>query len=311
MASSQSIQDAFVDVGTSVRSRASSVFSTGTKFSIATLPQEELQSAGPGFSDRFVRDTARPQSLITLASHEGPAPPYEVYQSSETAQPSPAQHRFAAIDHLPSLAAGAFDTPSTSPASEPENALVMHYGRVVRTIDQNHALELAQITNEHERELARVIKEHERELAAVRHEIDQAYRREWKAKNREVEKFREEANSRVANLEAEYHSLIIAHAATAARLQQENSDQIATLVDAHELAIDKARNEIEDLWEGRWSDRVRLAAEEARRLDLESQRMLEKAVADRDEEWVKELGKRHPELLDELKDTISGLRAGN
>jgi hypothetical protein len=310
MASSQAIQDACVDVGTSVRSRASSVFSTGTKFSIATIPQEDLQSPGPGFSERFVRNAARPQSLKTLASHEGPAPPYEIYQS-ETAQPSPAQNQFMAIEHVPSLAAAAFDMPSTSPVSEPENALVIHYGRVVRTIDQNHALELAQIANEHERKLAQAIKEQERELAAVRHEIDQAYRREWKAKNREVEKFREEANARVANLEAEYHNLIIAHAATAARLQQENSDQIAALVDAHEISIDKARNEIEDLWEGRWSDRVRLAAEEARILDLENQRRLEKAVADRDEEWVKELGKRHPELLDELKDTISGLRAGN
>jgi phage host-nuclease inhibitor protein Gam len=174
----------------------------------------------------------------------------------------------------------------------------MHYGQVVRTIDQNHALELTRLANEHERQ-----------LAAVRHEIDQAYRREWKAKNREVEKFREDANARVAALEVKYQNQANVHAAAIAKLQQETRDQLAASAEEHELATDKARNAIEDLWEGRWRDRVRLADEEARRMDLENKRRLEQAIADRDEEWVKELGKRHPELLDELRDTISGLRA--
>lgn len=333
MASFEAIQDSSIDHdGTSTRSRASSVFSTGTKFSIATLPQEELQSSGPGISGLIVRNAARPLSLRTLASHEGPAPPYEIYQTSEAPQPSPAQRRFAEIEHPHSLVAATSETLSTSPASEPENVLSMHYGRVVQTIDQNHARELAHLAKEHERELAHLLKENERALAAVRHEIDQAYRREWKAKNREVEKFREEANARVASLEVECQDLAIAHAAIIAQLQQDASDQVATLVEAHELATDKARNAIEDLWEGRWSDRDRLAAEEARRLGLENQRRFEKAEADRDAavadkeaalaarnvavaardaEWIKELRKHHPELLHELIDTINRLGAEN
>lgn len=301
MATSGPIQESCIGIGgASVRSRASSVFSTGTKFSISTLPHEDLQTSGAGFAERISRSSGRPQSLMTLASHETPAPPYEVCPPSEVPQPSPTGDRLTAVEHLSSITATLRDTPSTSPASEPENALSMHYGQVVRTIDQNHAVELA-----------RLAKEHERQLAVVRHEIDQAYRREWKAKNREVEKLREDANARVAALEVEYQNQAIAHAAMIAQLQQETRDQIVALVEAHELATDKARNAIEDLWEGRWRDRVRLAEEEARRSDLENQRRLEQAVADRDEEWVKELGKRHPELLDELSHTISGLRAGS
>lgn len=383
MASSEAIHDSSIDYdGTSTRSRASSVFSTGTKFSVATLQQEELQSFTPGNSGLTARNATRPLSLRTVASHEGPAPPYEVYQTSEAPQPSPAQRRFATTDHSPSLAAAALETPSTSPASEPENALSMHYGRVVRTIDQNHARELANLAREHERERAYLVTEHERALAAVRHEIDQAYRKEWKVKNREVEKFREEANARVASLEVECKDLAIAHAAIVAQLQQDASDQVSALVEEHVLAIDKARNAIEDIWEGRWSDRDRLAAEEARRLASENQLRLEKAVADRDlenrfklikaeadrdaavadrdaaladrdavvadrdtvvadrdavvadrdavvadrdavvadrdaavaardAEWIKELGKRHPEFLHELKDIMNELSVGN
>lgn len=296
MNSSEAFHDVNVDHdGLSTRSRASSVFSTGTKISIATLQQEELQSSGPstGISGLAARHVARPPSLRTLASHEVPAPPYEIYQTSEAPQLSPAQRHFTTSEHSPSLAAASLERLSTSPASEPENALSIHYGRVVRTIDQNHARELAHITREHEREKAHLVNEHRREkahlinereraLAAVRHEIDQAYRKEWKVRNREVEKFREEANARVASLEAERKDLAIAHAAIVAQLRQDASDQVLALVEAHALATDKARNAIEDLWEGRWSDRDRLSAEEAKRLELENQRRLEKAVAQRD-----------------------------
>lgn len=357
MTSSETVYDSSIDHdGTSTRSRASSVFSTGTKFSIATLQQEELQSSGLGISRPTTRNAARPSSLRTLSSHEEPAPPYDVSQTSEALQPSPTQHRFAMVDHSPSLVAATLETPSASPASEPENALSMHYGRVVRTIDQNHARELAQLAREHEREIAHLVNEHDRALAAVRHEIDQAYRKEWKAKNREVEKFREEANARVASLEVECKDLAVAHAAMLAQLRQDASDQILALEEAHVLATDKARNAIEDLWEGRWSDRDRLAAEETRRVESENLLRLEKAVADRDlvyqdrlqkaeadrtaaiedrnaavaardvavaareaavvagegavavreAQWVEEFGRRHPELLHELKDIMNG-----
>lgn len=291
MNSSEAVHDLNIDNdGTSTRSRASSVFSTGTRISIATLQQEDLQSLGlstsiPGLA---ARNIARPPSLRTLASHEVPAPPYEAYQAP---QPYSIQHHLATNEHSTSLAALNLENLSTSPASEPENTFTTHYGRVVRIIDQNHARDLARLTTEHEREKVRLVNEHERALAAVRHEIDQAYRKEWKIKNREVEKSREEATARVASLEAERKDLTVAHAAIVAQLRQDTSDQISALAEAHVLATDKARNAIEDLWEGRWSDRDRLAAEEARRLELENQRRLEKALAKRDQEHQLKLEK--------------------
>lgn len=302
MASSDAHQEPHIDHGeASSRSRASSVFSTGTKFSIATLPQVELYNSGPAFSEQPEGSAARPHSLRTLASHEEPAPPYESHQSTELSQSSPVQRRLAALEQPSSLVAATFETPSASPSSEPENTLSMHYQRVVQTIDQNHAREL----QNHALELANLAKENERRLHAARHEIDQAYRREWKAKNREIEKLREEANAQIAALELECQNREIAHAAAIAQSQQDATNQVTALVEEHELTTEKARNAIEDLWERRWSDRVRLASEEARRLTLEGQ----KAVADRDAEWIRALEVLHPELLDELRGTVKGLKA--
>ena len=294
----------------SVRSRASSVFSTGTRFSIATPSPEELQHYRErepprlAFSPNYL---ARPQSLRTLGSHEQPAPPYEAQQEASSFVPQlPLPNEFddAVVANpiaFPVVVENAIDGSPISPTTEVEleNALTAHYGRVVRTIDENHARELLQITQAHERQ-----------LAAVRHEIDQAYRKEWKVKNREVEKVREEATSRVALLEADCRNLKMSHEATVARMQQEAQEQNERLLSTYENTIDKARNEIEDLWEARWSDRIRLATEEAQRTDLMNQRKLEQAVADRDEEWERELGCRHPDLVDELKRTISELRRG-
>lgn len=312
MASSQ--QDTrWVFGAVSLRSRASSVVSTGTKISIGTLPQEESQSTETGFAGRNWRiNSGRRHSLLSFTSHDQPAPPYDdgdgTYLSSywytpniigQTNSPAPEDH----------------DGPSISPPIDSENALSMHYSRVVRTIDGNQAQEIQRLTQEHERELTAcrdeiqsLAESHVKELAAMRHEIDQAYRKEWKAKNREVEKIREAANKRVATLEAELQRLITTHEDTVLRAQHETSEQIMRLEEAHEVAIDKARNAIEDIWESRWSDRTRIVKEEAHTAGLNKQREIEKAMANRDDEWVKELSSRRPDLLDDLKYVISELR---
>lgn len=313
MASSQ--QDTRWDLGAvSLRSRASSVVSTGTKISIGTLPLEESQCTENGFAGRNWRlNSGRRHSLLSFTSHDQPAPPYDdgdgPYLSSYRYTPN-------IIGPTNSLAVEDHDGPPISPPSDSENALSMHYSRVVRTIDGNQAQEIQRLTQEHERELTacrdeiqHLAKAHETELAAMRHEIDQAYRKEWKAKNREVEKIREKANTSVATLESEVERLITTHEDTVLRMQHETSEQIMRLENAHEIAIDKARNAIEDLWETRWSDRTRIVKEETHMAGLNMERELEKAVARRDEEWIKELSSRRPDLLDDLKDVINELRA--
>lgn len=281
----------------SARSRASSVFSTGTKFSIATMSHEDFQGIEPNIAGPSSGNRSRPRSFMGFDSHEDPAPPYYDRQALNVPQISPNNPGFSELGHLSLPSIDNLDILSRS--EEPENVLSLHYGRIVRTIDQKYAADLLRLTQSHERE-----------LAAIRHEIDQAYRKEYKVKNQEVERFRAEANTRVADLETEMEALILTHEEAVERMQRDSDEKMANLAEINDIAIDKARNKIEDMWEERWSDRTRLAAEEARRINIENQRKLEKAVADRDDEWVRELGNRHPELLGELKDTISELRAG-
>ena len=217
---------------------------------------------------------------------------------------------------IPAPSGNDSEQPPTPSTADPENALSIHYGRVVRTIDENHARQLARIYEAHEQQL----KAHEQELAATREAVDQAYRKEWKAKNREIERVREEAAgsiaemqkmldrelnrgreecaARVAALEEQLQSLAVTHEERIARVQQDANDQVVTLHEEYQAAIDKARNAIEDLWEGRWNDRTRLAAEEAQRRDVQ-----------KDEEWLGVIDDTHPEYLKEMKAAMESSRA--
>lgn len=289
----------------SFRSRASSVISTGTKFSISTMPQGHFH-IGEVLEGSAARTTStRPGSLYSIRSIATSLPPYE----DQTPQPTPMQTTAESGNDLEQQS----PTPSTA---DPENALSIHYGRVVRTIDENHARQLARIYEAHDQQS----KAHEQELAATREAVDQAYRKEWKAKNREMERVREEAAAsvaemqktldrelergreecavRVAALEEQVQSLSVTHEESLSRIQQDAADQVLTLHKEYQATIDKARNAIEDLWEGRWNDRTRLAAEEARRRDLE-----------RDAEWLRVIKSTHPESFDEMKNVMEASRA--
>ncbi len=288
----------------SFRSRASSVISTGTKFSISTTPQGHVYIDNVLDGNPPRTTSTRPASMYSIRSIAPSLPPYE--------DQAP---RLVPIS-IPTPDGHDSDQPPTPSTADPENALSIHYGRVVRTIDENHARQLARIYEAHDQQL----KLHDRELAATREAIDQAYRKEWKAKNREMERIREEAAAsvaemqetldremercneegaaKVAALEEQVRSLSLTHAESLARVQQEATDQFVILHGEYQATVDKARNAIEDLWEGRWNDRTRLAAEEARRLDLE-----------RDTEWLRLIENTHPEILDEMTTAIEASRA--
>lgn len=276
----------------SLRSRASSVVTTGTRFSISTLPNEEYSNFD-NVHGRSARSTAtRPRSIFSFASNETSLPPYEVSRAEESLGPSARQD----IVEAPEQSSGpAGQTPSpTSPVVDPENTLSMHYGRVVRTIDQNHI-----------NQMRRLKEAHQEELGTTRHAIDQAYRSVLKARNREVERMREE----MASLSAE-------HDATIARLQREAIEQATEQLQAHHVALDKACNAIEDVWEARWNDRIRLADEEASKRDSLYQQRLntltnerDRAIEDghnalvqRDNAWVQMLDISHPELSKEVEE---------
>ena len=287
----------------SFRSRASSVISTGTKFSISTIPQGHFHIDDVLEANAARTTSTRPGSIYSVRSIAPSLPPYE----DPAPRPAPIQTSAPSGNDL--------EQPPTPSTADPENALSIHYGRVVRTIDENHARQLARVYEAHDQQL----KAHEQELAATREAVDQAYRKEWKAKNREMERIREEAAASVAEmqktldrelergreecvakvvaLQEQTQSLSVSYNESLARIQQDATDQVATLHEEYQAEIDKARNAIEDLWEGRWNDRTRLAAEEARRHGLE-----------RDEEWLRVIESTHPELLDEMKTAMEASR---
>ncbi|OJD10709.1 hypothetical protein AJ78_08355 [Emergomyces pasteurianus Ep9510] len=74
-------------------------------------------------------------------------------------------------------------------------------------------------------------------------------------------------------------------------------------------SIERAKNEVEDMWESRWKDRDQHLMERMRRIEIDCQVQVEKAVAERDKEWVGEWEKRNNELLERLR-VAEGSAAG-
>ena len=234
----------------SFRSRASSIISTGTKFSILTMPQEHFHIDDVLEGNAPRTSSTRPGSIYSVRSIAPSLPPYE----DQAPRPAPIQTSAPSGNDS--------EQPPTPSTADPENALSIHYGRVVRTIDENHARQLDRIYKAHEQQL----RAHEQELAATREAVDQAYRKEWKAKNREIERVREEAAAgiaemqetldreleecalRVAALEERIRSLSAAHDDSLARVQRDAADRVDALHEEYRAAIEKARHAIEDLW---------------------------------------------------------------
>lgn len=334
MAETQPSHDPMLNAGgASLRSRASSVISTGTKFSISTLPQENLHMDSI-MNSPAARNAAHPASTYSFRALEHVLPAYEdhLHVTEALQQPLTVQTQTGANQDFPGVngvnssdATNAGDAtpplPPTPSTTDPENALSQHYSRIVRTIDTNHARQLARIHQTHETQL-------ETELAATRHAIDQVYRKDFKAKDRKVEamreeaetireeaaadvvKVREEADANVVNvrqeagaeaavLRTEIEALISEGEETVASVRREAGEDIALVNEAHEgkilmmeetyeRSVEKARNMVEDLWEGRWSDRTRLEGEEAKRKEVEERMRLERAVEEAQSTAVEE-----------------------
>lgn len=160
-----------------------------------------------------------------------------------------------------------------SPLSSSTNAISAHYTAVVRTIDTNHRAEL---------ELIR--QEHAAALAQTRNDIDAAYRIPFRqARNRaEACSAEAEANKQLVEERAEeIESLRVRNRAAEkelAELKTSSEKQIQALKEeidglkevaeqmkvSGESSVLRARNEVEDVWEGRWRDRMRLAAEQVK-----------------------------------------------
>ncbi|KAL9109885.1 MAG: hypothetical protein Q9187_008117 [Circinaria calcarea] len=312
--------------GLSVRSRASSTISTGTKFSIATLPYED-QFPNPTAIDvllgsRNIRLTSRPDSVLSITSSTQPPPyevPPEIYGASTPLAISPTD-RNGSQDYItasvsrtptqsqsPSPSQSQPASPNTATTFDHENALSQYYTQVVRTIDANHHAELARLKTTH---IA--------ELASTRHAIDAAYRRELKSKDLHVEQIRRESAKEVADIEDKCRKLLEERDRQMEQLRQESAGRIADteakcistikdLMQECEARVHKATNEVEDLWEGRWKDRARISEEEAARRD---EGMKAQLYGHRDEVWMRVLGEKWVWMksdLDAVKREVEGV----
>ena len=155
----------------------------------------------------------------------------------------------------------------------------------MRTIDANH----------HE-EVARLKSTHAAELAQIRHDIDQAYRKELKAKDAQIEHIREETSKAISEIEDRcMHEL---------ELRSRELDSVRNAMEELEVRlaeewaekVERARNAVEDQWELRWQDRARIAQLGAE-IEKERQQMrLTQALEARDKQWNEYLEREEPEL---------------
>ncbi|KAI4251399.1 MAG: hypothetical protein LQ352_004870 [Teloschistes flavicans] len=281
MAYPQVYSRAFVDAvdgsaAASLRSRASSIVTTTTKFSLETLSQDDQSSNGTRWEWQRHGYGSRPRSMISMTSVAHPAPPYDQSVDSTLLlpghrngdfhfQPSSQQEAGNHINATPSInealppspARSGTTTPSPESPIDPEenpHAQAAYYSNVVRTLDQNYTAAIE-----------RLRQEHVQQLALTRHDIDQAYRAQWKAKNKEIERIREETalakDLEVERIKEENDARMRDMEEKISLLEQE----LAGRCEGQNTAIERARHEIEDIWEKRWSDRARIEREERER----------------------------------------------
>ncbi|KAL9002645.1 MAG: hypothetical protein Q9188_004445 [Gyalolechia gomerana] len=289
----------------SLRSRASSIVTTTTKFSLETLPQDDRSSI-LAFRERRRPDAAtRPRSLASITSIARPAPPYSATLDSALLLPShqnvesqlpqsqPIAGEAASINEAiapsptPSQPPSGSGTPSPDTPPDPDDprAQITYYNHVVRTLDQNFTIELD-----------RLHAQHARELATLRNDIDAAYRTQWKAKNREIEKVREEAAVEVHNAHKECEASVSKMERELAEEREQKHEEVMHLVE-------RARHEVEDLWERRWSDWTRVENEERERMEIEHRKEVADTVAEVKEKWKGRLegrDERWKEVMEEV-----------
>ena len=286
----------------SLRSIDTSIVPTST---LGTLSQDDRSFVGAIGENQLRLGPRRPHSITSVAN---PAPPYSEAVDSTLQLPT---HRTGDFQSLLSRLAEVADRPTeaaslneplaplniasgnTTPAldSPPDaefNPWVAYYSSVVRTLDSNYTADLESLRQKHAQD-----------IALTRHEIDAAYRAQWKAQNRENERIREEA---VKARDEEVQRIKAESDARVKELERALTAQAEEARGKQEKAVAKARHEVEDLWERRWRDRIRIDEEEKKRVEIDRQKeraAFEKEKELRDafqrqvKEWMRSNGKEN------------------
>ncbi|KAG5299542.1 chromosome segregation ATPase family protein [Histoplasma capsulatum G186AR] len=219
------------------------------------------QSAGPSFA---TCQRKCPQSPVntTRSSGGNPAPSYPTHLSPDDGF----HQRRPSLPNIPMLSLAV----PQSPARIEEGHVGIDPPPPME--DENDvSIHYTRLIRSIDRDHRKALHVRDRELAGMRerlNEIDQVYRQELKSRDFTIDDMRK----RLENLQEQMNSY-----------------------------IERAKNEVEDMWETRWKDRDRHLMERMRRIELESQIQVEKAVAERDKEWVAEWEKRNEGLLERLR----------
>ncbi|KAL8983237.1 MAG: hypothetical protein Q9177_005032 [Variospora cf. flavescens] len=298
MTSSTAALDTHDDLTTpSLRSRASSIITTTTKFSLETLSQDDRSSILAIRESRRPNNTDRPPSMMSITSIARPAPPYSEtpnfpvllldHQNRESRPPLSPPSGLPPVGRTSDTASieeafpsspsdSATASPTASPIASDDDddspldldnghTRTRYYSQIVRTLDQNYTSSLAALRAQHARD-----------LAATRHSIDAAYRAQWKAKGREIELVKQEAALEMETVKREATREV-------EQMRKEcegNARQMEQAIVEHteqkdremQAAVKRARHEVEDMWERRWSERMRLEVEEKKRRERGSLR---------------------------------------
>ncbi|KAL8705308.1 MAG: hypothetical protein Q9201_001554 [Fulgogasparrea decipioides] len=301
----------------SLRSRASSIVTTTTKFSLETLSQDDQSSIGNRWERARSGHNDRPRSRLSMSSIAHPAPPYSEAVESTLLLPShqngdfQLQQQFLApladrplgavsVNEAlpPSPVSSGVATPSIqSPIDDPDEnprARAAYYSNVVRTLDQNYTAAIE-----------RLRQEHAQAIATTRYDIDQAYRTQWKEKNREIERIREEA---ALAKDREVDQIRVENEARVKALEErvkELANELNGQKQSQDAAIEKARHEIEDLWERRWRDRIKIEREEKARSETDWESRMEASVNAETEKWIAFLKERETQIAGVVRRSIS------
>ncbi|KAL8726177.1 MAG: hypothetical protein Q9181_006156 [Wetmoreana brouardii] len=299
----------------SLRSRASSIVTTTTKFSLETLSQDDGSSVGAQRERSRFGYNDRPRSMLSMTSIAHPAPPYSEavdpslllpshyngdFQSQQQF-PAPLEDRLSEAVSVnealtppesPGVAIPSLQSPIDDPDENPR-ARAAYYSNVVRTLDQNYTAAVE-----------RLRQEHAQAIAMTRHDIDQAYRTQWKQKNREIERIREEAavakDREVDQVRTENEARVKALEEKVNGLENELDGQ----KQSQDAAIEKARHEIEDLWEKRWRDRIKIEREEKARSEKDWKSRMEASVNAESEKWIAFLKERERQIAEVIRRSI-------
>lgn len=244
-------------------------------------------------------------------------------------RPSTAEHESSASENE-TQASNSYDdedgtrtasppSPPLSPFESSQNALSAHYTNVVRTIDSNHRAEVARLEANHQAQMTALSSahaaeldneldalrseletEHTNALAATRNDIDGVYRGEFARMRQEAhelgaakeltEQLMDQVTVKVVELDRRIKGL-------EAEAEQAEKEKARLKEEADERER-MARNEVEDVWERRWKDRMNLAAEQVMKADREFR------------VWKEEVEKRWPEAAEEVRETVEELIRG-